>query len=95
MDSAYQPKRTLSVKEAASWLGAGISEQMVYKLFSHGQLEGYRVGDRICIYADGIEAFKQANTNKKPARPEALTPRTRPARKRTPTETQGLKFFRL
>lgn len=89
-DSDYVPRRVLTVEQAASWLGYSVS--MVYRLFHDGELEGYSGPGGIRIYADAVEDFKLRYANKKKA-PAQTFIRPRSARKRRPTDTQGLKYL--
>jgi excisionase family DNA binding protein len=91
-DAAYVPRRTLSVQEAVNWLG--VRPTKVYALFHRGELEGYQVGDRILIYADGVEEFKVRHANKRP-RPQTTQPRAaaRRPKKVTPSPVRTLMYL--
>src|SRR5436853_5644183 len=66
----YVPRRPLPTDQAAGWLG--VSDQTVRNLFLAGQLEGYRVGRKILVYADSVEDYKTRHGNLRPTPAPAL-----------------------
>jgi excisionase family DNA binding protein len=48
-------------REAADMLG--VSNKLVYKMFSSGKLQGHRVESRVVIYRDSVEAVIAAGRN--------------------------------
>lgn len=92
-DPSFVPRRTLTVQEAATWLG-GVSDDTIRRLFDGGQLAGYKVGDKRLIYADSIEEHKDQNSNRPaPALPSLLTPgRRKPSRPAT-TDTINYRYL--
>lgn len=56
-------RKPLLAKEVANELRC--SQRQVYDLFDEGQLEGYRIGRAIRIYADSVTGFMDRNSNVK------------------------------
>jgi excisionase family DNA binding protein len=55
-----KPKRqTISAPSAAEYLGC--SKATIYRMYEHGKVEGYRIGERqgIRLYLDSIEEFTE------------------------------------
>jgi len=64
----------ITVKEAAKRLGVGL--RTAYLLFERGELDGYRVGRRLIVYASSVSSYQHEHRNNKgpmPAGP-ASTP---------------------
>ncbi len=74
-------RETITVAEAAKRLGVSVGT--VYSLAHRGELEGYRVGRRILIYANAIEAYQKRHAVSK-----AEPPPEQPARPAQPTRRQ-------
>jgi excisionase family DNA binding protein len=53
----------ISVKESAKRLGVGL--RTAYLLFERGELDGYRVGRRVVVYADSVSNYQHEHRNNK------------------------------
>ncbi len=78
---SFTPRRTLSIKEAAAWLG--FKHETTRKLFHAGHVEGYDspIGG-IRIYADSVEALKERYANRVKQETAPATEPPPPARPR-------------
>jgi excisionase family DNA binding protein len=54
-----------------------ISKSVVDRLFEQGELEGFRVGGSVRIYAASLLALAERHSNKKPAPPIVIAPKRR------------------
>jgi excisionase family DNA binding protein len=81
----------VTVAEAAQRLG-GVSIKLVYKLFDKGELEGYRVGSCIRIFADSIAAYIASHRNTKPADKPASVPKPA-AKQRRRQKVEGFRIL--
>ncbi len=83
MRAATVSRKPLSIEQVAMLLG--VKREKVRNLYHSGELDGYRVGRRIIVYADSVEAFKERNANtpaQKPGETARISPKKgRPAGK--------------
>lgn len=83
-------REKLTAAEVAGLLRC--TTQTVCKLFRRGELEGFRLGPRVRIYRDSVEAYVASRSNRPapappaPATPAPVTPPRR--RGRPPTQTR-------
>src|SRR5262249_2235681 len=93
-DPNFVPRKPLTVKVSAAWLG--YSASMVYQLFHAGEIEGYKGPGGIRLYADSVEDFKIRYANRLREGPPVTpveAPRRPPKRSRTAHAFHPLKHL--